>query len=82
MQESHLQSHPKHGNRFTIRGYQTFKQDRKNGPKGGVIILVRNDIPASEVKADTGDRAEMIGVKIHPDNKVTVLHEKSMSYTP
>ena len=29
MQESHLQSHPKHGNRFTIRGYQTFKQDRK-----------------------------------------------------
>ena len=88
MQESHLQSHPKHGNRFTIRGYQTFKQDRKNGPKGGVITLVRNDIPASEVQVDTGDRAEMIGVKIHLDNKeitiyntVTVLHEKSMSYT-
>ena len=75
MQESHLQSHPKHGNSFTIRGYQTFKQDRKNGPKGGVITLVRNDIPASEVQVDTGDRAEMIGVKIHLGNKEITIYK-------
>ena len=74
MEESHLQSHPKYGNRFTIRGYQTFKQERKNGPKGGVITLVRNDIPASEVQVDTGDRAEMIGVKIHLDNKESTVY--------
>ena len=75
MQEQHLQSHPKHGNRFAIRGYQTFKQDRKkNGPKGGVITLVRNDIPTSEVQVDTGDRAEMIGVKIHFGNKKIIVY--------
>merc|ERR1712237_79967 len=42
IQESHLHPHPKHGNRFTVRGYQTFKKDRESGPKGGVITLVKN----------------------------------------
>ncbi|KAK3760362.1 hypothetical protein RRG08_030623 [Elysia crispata] len=74
LQESHLQPHQKHGNRFIIRGFQTFKQDRKNGPKGGVITLVKNDIPASEVRVETGDRAEMVGVKIHLHNKEMLIY--------
>ncbi|GFR97341.1 hypothetical protein ElyMa_002742800 [Elysia marginata] len=56
-------------------GYQTFKQDRQDGPKGGVITLVENDIPASEIKVDTGDRAEMIGTELHfKDKNITIYN--------
>ena len=39
--------------RFSIRGYQTFRLDRKGRHKGGVLILVRNNIAASDFKVDT-----------------------------
>ena len=75
IQESHLQPHPKHGCRFIVRGYQTFKQDRQNGPKGGVVTLVKNNITATEVEINTGDKAEMIGVNLHLQNKtITVFN--------
>ena len=40
VQETHLSEK----NRFTIRGYQSIRMDRAVGPKGGVIILVKNDL--------------------------------------
>ena len=49
IQETHL--NPKQ--RFTIRGYQTFRMDREGRHKGGIMILVRNSIAASDNKVDT-----------------------------
>ena len=45
LQETHL----KNSHRFSIRGYQTFRKDRESGPKGGILILVKNDLPAIEL---------------------------------
>ncbi|GFR87491.1 RNA-directed DNA polymerase from mobile element jockey [Elysia marginata] len=75
IQESHLTPHPKHGRRFTMKGYQTFKQDRQDGPKVGVITLVKNDVTASEIKANAGDRAEMIRTELHfKDKNITIYN--------
>ncbi|GFR94977.1 RNA-directed DNA polymerase from mobile element jockey [Elysia marginata] len=75
IQESHLTPHPKHGSRFTMKGHQTFKQDRQDGPKGGVITLVKNDITASEIKVNAGDRAEVIGTELHfKDKSITTYN--------
>ena len=46
IQETHL--NPNH--RFSIRGYQTLRMDREGRHKGGVLILVKNDIPAKDFK--------------------------------
>ncbi|GFR97904.1 hypothetical protein ElyMa_002756900 [Elysia marginata] len=57
------------------RRYQTFKQDSQDGPKGGVITLVKNDITASEIKVNTRDRAEMIGTELHfKDKNITIYN--------
>ena len=40
IQETHLNTN----HRFSIRGYQTFRLDREGRQKGGVLILVRNNI--------------------------------------
>ncbi|GFR74746.1 RNA-directed DNA polymerase from mobile element jockey [Elysia marginata] len=75
IQESHLTPHPKHGRRLSMKGYQTFKQDKQDGPKGGVITLVKNDITASEIKVNTGDRKEMIGTELHfKDKNITIYN--------
>ena len=64
IQEAH--NHTNH--RFSIRGYQTFRLDREGRHKGGVLILVRNSIAASDFKVDTNQQAEIHGVKITVDN--------------
>ena len=46
IQETHLSS----SHRFFIRGYEVFRQDRENRPKGGLLTLVRNNIPAAEIQ--------------------------------
>ncbi|GFS25231.1 AP-like endonuclease/reverse transcriptase [Elysia marginata] len=77
IQESHLIPHPKHGRRFTMKGYHTFKHDRQDGPKGGVITLVKNNITAWEIKVNTGDRAEMIRTELHfkfKDKNITIYN--------
>ena len=62
IQETHLSS----SHRFFIRGYEVFRQDRENRPKGGLLTLVRNNIPAAEIKrsgqADLD--TEYLGVKL------------------
>ncbi|RUS68475.1 hypothetical protein EGW08_023763 [Elysia chlorotica] len=65
IQESHL----KENQRFTIRGYQTFRSDREGRTKGGVAILVRNSIPTQEFAVNTSNQAEIHGVTIKADNQ-------------
>ena len=66
IQETHLTDNL----RFTIRGYQPpIRLDRQNRNKGGVIILVRNDIPAKELAVDTGGQAEITAAEITVQNK-------------
>ena len=64
IQETHLNTN----HRFSIRGYQTFRLDREGRHKGGVLILVRSNIAASDFKVDTNQQAEIHGVKITVDN--------------
>ena len=56
IQETHLNENI----RCSIRGYQTFRKDRK-GHKGGVIIFIRNDIAANEIATD--ESLEILAVK-------------------
>ena len=62
IQETHLSS----SHRFVIRGYEVFRQDRENRPKGGLLTLVRNNITAVEIQrsgqADLD--TEYLGVKL------------------
>ena len=45
IQETHLNS----SHRFSIRDYETFRRDRKDRPKGGILTLVKNTHAAAEV---------------------------------
>ena len=62
IQEAHLSS----SHRFFIRGYEVFRQDREKRPKGGLLTLVRNSIPAAEIqKSGQADLdTESLGVKL------------------
>lgn len=51
IQETHLNQNL----RFTIRGYQIFRADRVNRKKGGILIMVRNNIPAIELETRPTD---------------------------
>jgi ribonuclease HI len=69
IQETHLNTN----NRFTIRGYQTFRMDREARHKGGVMILVKNSIAAKDFQVDTNQQAEIHGVNITVDNSVITI---------
>ena len=58
IQETHLTANL----RFTVRGYESYRLDREGRHKGGVIILVRNNIPAVPLTVNTNDQAEINGV--------------------
>ena len=62
IQETHLSN----SHHFFIRSYGVFRQDRENRPQGGLLILVRNNIPAAEIQrsgqADLD--TEYLGVKL------------------
>ncbi|KAK3740855.1 hypothetical protein RRG08_011317 [Elysia crispata] len=69
IQETHL--NPNH--RFSLRGYQTFRMDREGRQKEGVLILVKNDIPAKDFKIDTGQQSEIHGAYITVGNKIVII---------
>ena len=46
IEETHLSN----SHHFFIRGYEVFRQDRDNRPKGGLLTLVRNNIPTAEIQ--------------------------------
>ena len=71
IQESHLNSM----HRFSVRGYETFRQDRENRPKGGVVTLVKNNYSAVEVQRSGDADTEYITVKlILPDRTLTICN--------
>ena len=60
LQETHLNGN----HRFTVRGYEAFRQDRTTGHKGGVITLVKNSLAAAEVYRSAHDDTEILGIKV------------------
>jgi ribonuclease HI len=67
LQETHLQC----GKAFKIRGYQSFRSDRADRRKGGILTLVRNNIHACETAVHMeGAEYQMIRAKL----KDTELH--------
>ncbi|GFR84448.1 hypothetical protein ElyMa_002417600 [Elysia marginata] len=48
--------------------------DRAEGTKGGVIILVRNDIQAVEFTKDTNGNAEINGIRIGLKNRELLVY--------
>lgn len=65
VQETHLTVN----HRFQVRGYETFRFDREERHKGGVLILVRNSIAAQELKINTDQQAEINGIDIVIEDK-------------
>ena len=71
IQETHLSE----AHRFFVRGYETFRHDRKNQHKGGLVTLVRNTIPAAEVKrSEENIGTEYLVVKIVTEKKEAFIH--------
>ena len=60
IQETHLS--PNH--RFSVRGFETFRRDREHGPKGGLLILVKNIYPAAEIHRSGDENTEVLGIKL------------------
>ena len=60
IQETHLNSN----HRFSIRGYETFRRDRESGPKGGLLILVKNNHPAVKIYRSEDAYTEVLGIKL------------------
>ena len=61
IQESHLSE----ARRFFVRGYDVFRRDRPTGHKGGILTLVKHNIPAV-LTAQTSDDSDLeyITIKI------------------
>ena len=70
LQETHL----KETHRFSIRGFQTFRKDRTSGPKGGILILVRNDLAVTELDVQQGDQTEIQGIKITGESNTIIYN--------
>ena len=60
IQETHLS--PNH--RFSVRGFDSFRRDREHGPKGGLLILVKNIYPAAEIHRSGDEDTEVLGIKL------------------
>ena len=67
-QEIHLNKE----NILFMRGYQTFRVYRE-GHKGGLITLVRNNIAATETSNNL-DESEHITIKIHIDTAMSITN--------
>jgi len=60
IQETHL----KNPQRFFVRGYDTYRQDREDRHKGGILTLVKTSIPSVEVSKSGKDDLEHHTVKL------------------
>ena len=71
IQETHLNS----SHRFSIRGYDTFRRDRKNRPKGGILAHVKNTHAAAELNRSEDEDTEVLGIKLLLDkNPLTIYN--------
>ena len=69
LQETHLNSNM----RFNIRGYQVFRRDRVSAHKGGIVILVKNNIPAEELPINNSEESEINAVKLILQDRQLVI---------
>ena len=58
-QETHLTD----AHHFTLRGYELFLRDTADRHRGGIVTLVRNTIPAVEVRRSEGD-SEYLAIRV------------------
>ena len=71
IQETHLTE----AHRFFVRGFETFRHDRANQHKGGLVTLVKNTIPAAELQKSLDTcGTEYLTVKV-------ILEEKELQIT-
>ena len=72
IQETHLNPNL----RFSIRGYTTYRHDRIEQHKGGVLTLVKNCYPSAEInrsRANEGTETLTVLVTL-PDRDLTVIN--------
>ncbi|KAK3779727.1 hypothetical protein RRG08_013682 [Elysia crispata] len=50
--------------RFSLRGYQVFEQHREGKRKGGILTLIRNDIPVVEILLAKDNSTGFLGAEI------------------
>ena len=70
IQETHLNS----SHRFSIRGYETFRRDRTNKPKGGILTLVKSTHAAAEVYRSEEEDNEVLGIKLLLDKSPLTIY--------
>ena len=71
IQETHLNSNL----RFSIRGYTCLRQDRENRSKGGILTLVKNNIPTSDIIIPSSTQSEIMGTKlILPGGNLNIIN--------
>lgn len=68
IQETHLNSN----HRFFIRGFELYRQDRQDRPKGGVCTLVKNYLSSVESHRSGDSDTESITVNVILDRKSVV----------
>ena len=69
IQETHLNS----CHHFSIRDYETFRRDRKDRTKGGILNLVKNTHAAAEVYISEDEDTEVLSIKLLLDkNPLTI----------
>ena len=71
IQETHLNNNL----RFSIRGYTCLRQDRENRTKGGILTLVKNNIPTTDIFIPNSTQSEILGTKlILPGGDINVFN--------
>ena len=71
IQETHLNS----SHCFSIIGYNTFRRDWKDRPKGGILTLVKKTHTAAEVYRSESEDTEVLGIKLLLDkNPLTIYN--------
>ena len=50
--------------RFYVRGYEAYRKDRGSKNKDGVVTLVRNTIPSTEIQRSRANDTEFLGVEL------------------
>ena len=78
IQETHLTEKL----RFFVRGYKTFRQDRKDRHKGGILTLTKLSIPAVETTRSAVEEPEHLTVKLLlQDEEILITNYYSPSAT-
>ena len=73
IQETHLNS----SHRFSFRGDETSRRDRKDRLKGGILTLVKNTHAAAEIYRSEDEDTGVLGIKLY----LTKLPSQSTIYT-